>query len=184
MSNSAKQARAQYSSCQRVKMEGTCTDRHISSLDSNKGRYSAEGKDMESGARSLAVAWHTLLVGLEVGIKICEAPKDAASLVEVDWKLFGFTVTGTDCEERGDNGIESNLKVQRSCCRVVGDALQVVAMREVQSEVDAFCIITGLVAVSQIKVALPWQSRIMVFKLSRVTKQLVAQRLLELSCPG
>ena len=116
-------------------MEGTCTDVHISFIDSKKGSYSAEGIDIESGARSLAVAWHTLLVGLEVGIEICEAPKDAASLVEVDWKLFGFTVTGTDCEERGDNGIESNLKVQRSCCRVVVNALQVVAMREVQTEV-------------------------------------------------
>ena len=146
-------------------MEGICTDRQMSFIDSNKGRYSAGGIDIESGARSIRsrqVVWHTLLVGLEVGMEVDEAPKDAASFVEVDWKLFGFTVTGTDCEERGDNGIESNLKVQRSCCRVVVDALQVVAIEEVQSEVYAFCIITVLVVVSQIKVALLWQSRIMV----------------------
>ena len=95
-----------------------------------------------------------LLVGLGIGVKIGEAPEDAAAVVVVEGQQLRFAVILSDPKQRGYNGVECYPIVLDCSDGVVGDAPKVVAVRKIEADVDKVRVISSCAAVPQVELLL------------------------------
>ena len=90
-----------------------------------------------------------LLVGLKMGIEVGQPPDDAATCVQVEG--HGLFRILRHSEERRENRIERQLKVNHRRNGVVGDAPEVVAVVQLKMQVGILAAVV-VVPVSRIKV--------------------------------
>ena len=92
------------------------------------------------------------LVALGVGTHVGQATEDTVTQVVVDGQQLSLSIILLHPKERGTDGVKRYLVVLHCSDRVVGNALKVVAVRQVQIDVNKVRVLWRFVPIPQVEV--------------------------------